>query len=106
MAAEAVTGASGSDVLGYRDYRGIEVIGAWTWLPMYYQGLTANIMSLGGIAVAIGAMVDAAIVIIDNVHKRLHGESLEGKLVGESRTQVIIEAMQEVGPSIFLMDIS
>jgi Cu(I)/Ag(I) efflux system membrane protein CusA/SilA len=67
------------------------------FIPMSYQGLTANIMSLGGIAVAIGAMVDAAIVIIDNVHKRLHDESLEG----ESRTRVIIEAMQEVGPSVF-----
>ncbi len=41
------------------------------FIPLYYQGLTANIMSLGGIAVAIGAMVDAAIAIIDNVHKRL-----------------------------------
>jgi Cu(I)/Ag(I) efflux system membrane protein CusA/SilA len=68
-----------------------------SFIPMFYQGLTANIMSLGGIAVAIGAMVDAAIVIIDNVHKRLHGGSLEG----ESRTRAIIEAMQEVGPSIF-----
>ncbi len=54
-------------------------------------------MSLGGIAVAIGAMVDAAIVIIDNVHKRLHGQTVEG----ETRTRVIIKAMQEVGPSIF-----
>ncbi|MCZ6895378.1 MAG: CusA/CzcA family heavy metal efflux RND transporter, partial [Gammaproteobacteria bacterium] len=68
-----------------------------SFIPMSYMGLTANIMSLGGIAVAIGAMVDAAIVIIDNVHKRLQGQSLEG----ESRTRVIIEAMQEVGPSIF-----
>ncbi|MEX2496368.1 MAG: CusA/CzcA family heavy metal efflux RND transporter [Woeseia sp.] len=67
------------------------------FIPMYYQGLTANIMSLGGIAVAIGAMVDAAIVIIDNIHKRLHGEALKG----ESRTAAVIEAMQEVGPSIF-----
>ncbi|MEX2496627.1 MAG: CusA/CzcA family heavy metal efflux RND transporter [Woeseia sp.] len=68
-----------------------------SFIPMFYQGLTANIMSLGGIAVAIGAMVDAAIVIIDNIHKRLQGEPLEG----ESRTRVVIEAMQEVGPSIF-----
>jgi len=68
-----------------------------SFIPMYYQGLTANIMSLGGIAVAIGAMVDAAIVIIDNVHKRLNGVEAEG----ETRTQIIIEAMQEVGPSIF-----
>ncbi|CAN0040153.1 unnamed protein product, partial [Chrysoparadoxa australica] len=43
-----------------------------SFIPMYYQGLTANIMSLGGIAVAIGAMVDAAIAIIENVHRRLH----------------------------------
>jgi Cu(I)/Ag(I) efflux system membrane protein CusA/SilA len=68
-----------------------------SFIPMYYQGLTANIMSLGGIAVAIGAMLDAAIVIVDNVHKRLHGQTLEG----ESRIKVVIEAMQEVGPSIF-----
>lgn len=67
------------------------------FIPMSYMGLTANIMSLGGIAVAIGAMVDAAIVIIDNVHKRLQGQTL----AGESRTRVVIEAMQEVGPSIF-----
>ncbi len=68
-----------------------------SFIPMFYQGLTANIMSLGGIAVAIGAMVDASIVIIDNVHKRLQGS----KAKGESRTQLVIQAMQEVGPSIF-----
>ena len=68
-----------------------------SFIPMFYQGLTVNIMSLGGIAVAIGAMVDAAIVIIDNIHKRLHGKTL----IGEPRAKVIIEAMQEVGPSIF-----
>lgn len=67
------------------------------FIPMFYQGLTANIMSLGGIAVAVGAMVDAAIVIIDNVHKKLHGENVQG----EARTSLIIKAMQEVGPSIF-----
>ncbi len=67
------------------------------FIPMYYQGLTANIMSLGGIAVAIGAMVDAAIVIIDNIHKRLEGQDVQG----EARTNLIIKAMQEVGPSIF-----
>ena len=66
------------------------------FIPMNYQGLTANVMSLGGIAVAIGAMVDAAIVMIENVHKRLAISDNTKK-----RTQVIIEAMQEVGPSIF-----
>ena len=68
-----------------------------SFIPMYYQGLTANIMSLGGIAVAIGAMVDAAIVIVDNIHKRLQSHATPGP----SRTTVIIQAMQEVGPSIF-----
>ena len=68
-----------------------------SFIPMYYQGLTANIMSLGGIAVAVGAMVDAAIVIVDNIHKRLQGIEPDSP----SRTAVIIEAMQEVGPSIF-----
>ena len=68
-----------------------------SFIPMFYQGLTANIMSLGGIAVAIGAMVDAAIVIIDNIHKRLQDENVQG----EARTNLIIKAMQEVGPSIF-----
>ncbi len=68
-----------------------------SFIPMFYQGLTANIMSLGGIAIAIAAMVDAAIVIIDNIHKRLQYEILQG----EARTRVVIEAMQEVGPSIF-----
>ncbi|MCH8160140.1 MAG: efflux RND transporter permease subunit, partial [Proteobacteria bacterium] len=67
------------------------------FIPMYYQGLTANIMSLGGIAVAIGAMVDAGIVIVDNIHKRLKNHVADGS----SRTTIIIHAMQEVGPSIF-----
>lgn len=74
------------------------------FIPMYYQGLTANIMSLGGIAVAIGAMVDAAIVIIENVHKRLHHGQAKNSLPEEkaqARRQIIIQAMQEVGPSIF-----
>jgi len=66
----------------------------FSFIPMYYQGLTINIMSLGGIAVAIGAMVDAAIVIIENIHKKLETELTD-------RRAAVIEAMQEVGPSIF-----
>jgi Cu(I)/Ag(I) efflux system membrane protein CusA/SilA len=69
------------------------------FIPMYYQHLTANIMSLGGIAVAIGAMVDASIIIIENVHKRLAEWQADGQK--ESRAEAIIAAMQEVGPSIF-----
>ncbi|ALP53738.1 cation transporter [Candidatus Tenderia electrophaga] len=70
-----------------------------SFIPMSGQNLTANIMSLGGIAVAIGAMVDASIVMIENIHKRLeewHETNEQG-----SRSTVIIQAMQEVGPSIF-----
>jgi Cu(I)/Ag(I) efflux system membrane protein CusA/SilA len=65
------------------------------FIPMNAQHLTANIMSLGGIAVAIGAMVDASIILIENVHKRLAEPS------AGSRTDVIVAAMKEVGPSIF-----
>jgi len=67
-----------------------------SFIPMSGQNLTANIMSLGGIAVAIGAMVDASIVMIENIHKRLETWNKQG-----NRNDVIIRAMQEVGPSIF-----
>ena len=69
------------------------------FIPMLHQHLTANIMSLGGIAVAIGAMVDASIIIIENIHKKLHEWDAGGRK--EPRTEVIIHAMQEVGPTIF-----
>lgn len=70
-----------------------------SFIPMSGQGLTANIMSLGGIAVAIGAMVDASIVIIENIHKHLENWEAQGRQ--DPRLEVIIRAMQEVGPSIF-----
>ena len=70
-----------------------------SFIPMLYQGLTANIMSLGGIAVAIGAMVDASIILIENIHQKL-GEQ-EEEATGPRRVELIIEAMQEVAPSIF-----
>jgi len=66
------------------------------FIPLSTQHMTANIMSLGGIAVAIGAMVDAAITIIENIHKRLESEGDNA-----NRRVVIIQAMQEVGPSLF-----
>jgi Cu(I)/Ag(I) efflux system membrane protein CusA/SilA len=69
------------------------------FIPMAGQHLTANIMSLGGIAVAIGAMVDASIIIIENIHKRLSEWDAEGQKT--PRAEAIIVAMQEVGPSIF-----
>jgi Cu(I)/Ag(I) efflux system membrane protein CusA/SilA len=66
------------------------------YLCMYLLGLSSNIMSLGGIAIAIGAMVDAAIVMIENAHKRLERASPE-----QSRAQVIVRAASEVGPALF-----
>ena len=67
------------------------------FIVMHYQGVNANIMSLGGIAIAIGAMVDAAVVMIENAHKRLEGSSL----TGEARWSAIAEAAAEVGPALF-----
>jgi Cu(I)/Ag(I) efflux system membrane protein CusA/SilA len=70
-----------------------------SFIPFVYQGLTVNIMSLGGIAVAIGAMVDASIIIVENIHKSLEQWESEGQ--PGSRDAVVVRAMQEVGPSIF-----
>jgi Cu(I)/Ag(I) efflux system membrane protein CusA/SilA len=67
------------------------------FVVMYHQGINANIMSLGGIAIAIGAMVDAAIVMIENVHKHIEREPL----TDENRWRIIREATMEVGPPLF-----
>ncbi|HYC35998.1 MAG TPA: efflux RND transporter permease subunit [Usitatibacter sp.] len=67
---------------------------------MHAQGINANIMSLGGIAIAIGAMVDAAIVMIENAHRRL-GDWGRGTSDEEARVRVIGEAAVEVGPALF-----
>jgi Cu(I)/Ag(I) efflux system membrane protein CusA/SilA len=67
------------------------------FIVMYYQGVNANIMSLGGIAIAIGAMVDAAIVMVENAHKKLEGREVQG----EERWRLIGEAAAEVGPALF-----
>ena len=72
-----------------------------SFIPMLYQGLTLNIMSLGGIAVAIGAMVDASIILIENIHKKLEGRENGSDADGDSRIDLLVEGMQEVGPSIF-----
>lgn len=69
------------------------------FIPMSAQGLSANIMSLGGIAVAIGAMVDASVVMMDNIHKKLSLQSHED--LKTNRKDIMIQAMQDVGPSIF-----
>jgi len=69
---------------------------SFAFIPMYIFNINSNIMSLGGIAIAIGAMVDASIVLVENAHKRL-----EKAPAGVSRTEVIIGAAKEVGPAIF-----
>jgi len=67
------------------------------FIVMHQQGINANIMSLGGIAIAIGAMVDAAIVMIENVHKHIEHEPL----TDENRWRIIGDAASEVGPPLF-----
>ena len=73
-----------------------------SFIVMYYQGINANIMSLGGIAIAIGAMVDAAIVMIENAHRKLEDyRYAHGEPDSANRIRVIIEAASEVGPALF-----
>jgi Cu(I)/Ag(I) efflux system membrane protein CusA/SilA len=68
-------------------------------VSMFYVGINSNIMSLGGIAIAIGAMVDAAIIMVENAHKHLEEARAEGRLA--ERTTIIVQAAQEVGRSVF-----
>jgi len=67
------------------------------FIVMHLQGINANIMSLGGIAIAIGAMVDAAIVMIENVHKHMEKE----EVTDENRWAIMAKASAEVGPALF-----
>ncbi|MBT2152181.1 efflux RND transporter permease subunit [Pseudoalteromonas tetraodonis] len=67
------------------------------FIIMYWQGINANIMSLGGIAIAIGAMTDGAIVMIENMHKHMEKQPL----TDENRWQVVIDSASEVGPALF-----
>jgi Cu(I)/Ag(I) efflux system membrane protein CusA/SilA len=74
------------------------------FIVMQRQGINANIMSLGGIAIAIGAMVDAAIVMIENAHKHVeawHRRHPGATLKGQAHWQVMTEAAAEVGPALF-----
>lgn len=75
------------------------------FIVMHFQGLNANIMSLGGIAIAVGAMVDAAIVMIENAHKRLEEWEHHNpgqKLANDTRWKIITDASVEVGPALFI----
>ena len=73
------------------------------FIVMHWQGVNANIMSLGGIAIAIGAMVDAAIVMVENVHKHIEAfEAAHGRLPNlAERWQLVVDASVEVGPALF-----
>jgi copper/silver efflux system protein len=70
-----------------------------SFILMYTLQVTSNIMSLSGIAIAIGAMVDASIIMVENAHKKLEEWEAQGR--PNPRLEVIIEAAQEVGPSLF-----
>ncbi|WP_420265846.1 efflux RND transporter permease subunit [Candidatus Magnetominusculus dajiuhuensis] len=70
-----------------------------SFICMYYLGVTSNIMSLSGIAIAIGAMVDASIIMVEQAHKKLEQWEHNGR--PGNRVDVVIEAAQEVGPSLF-----
>lgn len=67
------------------------------FIVMHMQGLNANIMSLGGIAIAIGAMIDGAIVMIENMHKHME----QTPLTDENRWKIVTESAIEVGPALF-----
>ena len=72
------------------------------FVVMHFQGLNANIMSLGGIAIAIGAMIDGAIVLIENLHKHLERHATAGeKITGNKRWQIVADSAAEVGPALF-----
>jgi len=74
------------------------------FIVMRYQGISANLLSLGGIAIAIGAMVDAAVVMIENVHKHLehYRERNNRDPEGQERWQLVAESACEVGPALFV----
>ncbi len=73
------------------------ILGAF--LLMYAQGITANIMSLGGIAIAVGAMVDASIVMVENAHRRL--AAFKGTPSKKQHRDIVLSAAKEVGPGLF-----
>lgn len=67
------------------------------FIVMHFQGINANIMSLGGIAIAIGAMIDGAIVMIENMHKHME----KSHLTNDNRWQIVAKSASEVGPALF-----
>ena len=75
------------------------------FITMYYQGISANIMSLGGIAIAVGAMVDASVVMVENAHRKLRrwADASPGEPLTEARRwEIITDAAVELGPALFV----
>ena len=72
-----------------------------SFIFLYYLNVTSNIMSLSGIAISIGVLVDASIVMVENAHKKLEEAEVRGTLDVGRRTGIIIDAAKEVGPSLF-----
>lgn len=76
-----------------------------SFIIMYYQGVSANIMSLGGIAIAVGAMVDASVVMVENTHRKLEKWARahpDEPLADATRWEIITEAAVELGPALFV----
>jgi copper/silver efflux system protein len=74
---------------------------AVAFIPMYYLGITSNIMSLGGIALAIGVLVDAAIVMVENAYRRVSEPGPDGQVPYSDQPQVVVGAARQVGRAIF-----
>jgi len=74
---------------------------AVAFIPMYYLGITSNIMSLGGIALAIGVLVDAAIVMVENAYRRVSEPGPDGQVAYADQPQVVVGAARQVGRAIF-----
>lgn len=74
-----------------------------SFIPMYWMGVTSNIMSLGGLALAIGVLVDASIVMVENGYRHLseHQERNPGTISNHDRTTILINAAKQVGPALF-----
>jgi Cu(I)/Ag(I) efflux system membrane protein CusA/SilA len=70
-----------------------------SFMIMYWLGINANIMSLGGIAIAIGVMVDASVVMVENAHKHFEREQAKGNPINQQK--LILQAAKEVGPALF-----
>jgi len=71
-----------------------------TFIPMYYLQVSSNIMSLGGLALAIGVLVDASIVMVENGYRRL-SEHADQSMSGPERSRILIDAAKQVGPALF-----